>query len=149
MVTDVSDTGLPRRIGRSVGAVLAGFVTVVALSAGTDAVLHATGVFPPVGQPMSDALFLFATVYRVLYAVAGSYIAARLAPNRPMVHALALGAVGLAASVAGAIATWNAGPAFGPKWYPLSLVATALPCAWAGGRLYAAASVAREKGSSR
>ena len=31
--------------------------------------------------------------------------------------------------------TWNAGPEFGPKWYPLALVASSLPCAWLGGKL--------------
>ena len=99
-------------------------------------VLHAAGVFPPVGQPMSNPLFLLAAAYRVVYAVAGGYVAARLAPGRPMAHALALGVVGLVVSAAGAAATWNEGPAFGPRWYPLALVATALPCAWAGGRLH-------------
>jgi hypothetical protein len=29
----------------------------------------------------------------------------------------------------GAVATWNAGPAFGPKWHPLAVIAIALPCA--------------------
>jgi hypothetical protein len=54
-----------------------------------------------------------------------------------MQHALVLGVVGLALSIAGAVGTWNAGPEFGPKWYPLALVAIALPCAWVGGRLRA------------
>jgi len=45
------------------------------------------------------------------------------------------GAVGLALSIVGAVTTWNRGPDFGPHWYPLALVATAMPCAWAGGRL--------------
>jgi len=75
----------------SIGAVLAGFVAVFVLSLGTDVVLHATGVFPPWGQPMSDVLLLLATVYRTVYGVAGSYITARLAPDRPMGHALVLG----------------------------------------------------------
>jgi len=116
--------------------VLAGLLTVVILSLGTDLALHASGIFPPWGEPMDDALFLLATAYRSIYAVAGSYIAARLAPDRPMQHALALGVVGLALSTVGAVATWNAGPAFGPRWYPLALVATALPCAWIGGKLH-------------
>src|SRR6266516_4082849 len=97
----------PRRIGRSIGALLAGFVTVVILSIGTDMVLHATGVFPPLGQPMRDALLLLALAYRTLYGVAGSYIVARLAPDRPMGHALVLGSIGLAVSIVGAVATWN------------------------------------------
>ena len=80
---------------KSIGAVLAGFVAVFVLSLGTDVVLHATGVFPPWDQRMSDGLFLLATAYRTVYCIAGSYIAARLAPNRPMEHALVLGVLGL------------------------------------------------------
>ena len=124
-----------RRIGRSMGALLAGFVTVVALSLGTDMALHATGVFPPWGQSMTDALFVLATAYRTIYGVAGSYITARLAPDRPMQHALAGGVAGLAVSIVGAVVTWDRGPAFGPHWYPLTLIVTAMPCAWTGGKL--------------
>ena len=86
---------------------------------------------------MSDALFLLATVYRTLYAVLGSYVTARLAPHAPMKHALAGGVVGLVLSTVGAVTTWDRGRDFGPHWYPLALVATAMPCAWAGGRLRA------------
>lgn len=124
----------PRRIGRSIGALAAGFLVVVVLSLGTDVVLHST-VFPPWGQPVTDALLLLATAYRTVYAIAGSYVTARLAPDRPMQHALAGGVVGLVVSIAGAVATWNAGPAFGPHWYPVALIVSALPCAWAGGKL--------------
>ena len=119
---------------KSIGAVLAGFVAVFVLSLGTDVVLHATGVFPPWDQRMSDALFMLATAYRTVYCIAGSYIAARLAPDRPMAHALVLGVVGLVVSTAGTVATWNKGPEFGPHWYPVALIVTAIPCAWLGGR---------------
>ncbi|MBI5067885.1 MAG: hypothetical protein HZB56_06570 [Deltaproteobacteria bacterium] len=120
---------------RSAGAVAAGFALTFVLSVATDALLHATGVFPPFGQPMADGLFVLATAYRSVYTVAGGWLTARLAPARPMRHALVLGAVGLAAATAGAVATWNRGPEFGPHWYPLALVALALPCVWAGARL--------------
>ena len=130
-----SGTRLPRRLGRSAYALLAGFVVVVILSLGTDVVLHATGVFPPWGEPMSDSRFLLATLYRIVYTVFGSYLTARLAPHRPMKHALVGGFIGLVLATVGAAATWNQGPEFGPHWYPLALVATALPCAWAGARL--------------
>ena len=126
----------PRRMGRSIGAVLAGLVAGIVLSIGTDVVMHATGVFPPLGQPMSDGLFLFATAYRTFYSIAASFIAAWLAPNRPMQHALVLGAVGFVVCVLGAVTTWNRGPAFGPHWYPLALVVLAMPSAWLGGILY-------------
>jgi hypothetical protein len=127
----------PRAL-RRLGALFAGLLVVVLLSTGTDAVLHATGVYPPVGQPMSDALFLLATAYRLAFGTLGSLVAARLAPVRPMGHALALGAVGTVLALAGLVATWSA--ALGPRWYPVALALTALPCACLGGRLAAAAA---------
>jgi len=126
----------PRRMLKSIGAVFAGVLAIFILSGGTDAVLHATGVFPPFGQPMSDALFLLATGYRIVYGVATSYLVARLAPDRPMGHALVFGIVGVVISTAGALATWERGPDFGPRWYALAVIAMALPCAWAGGKLF-------------
>jgi multisubunit Na+/H+ antiporter MnhB subunit len=143
----MSDEQNHSRVLRSIGAVLAGVIAVVVLSIGTDLLLHATGVFPPWGQPMNDGLFVLATGYRVAYAVLGGYIAARLAPNRPMAHALVLGVVGVVLSTIGAAATWNKGPEFGPHWYPLALVVTALPCAWAGGKLVRAQSRAPTMGT--
>ena len=128
------EAGKPaRRWGRSVGALVAGFVAVVILSLGTDVVLHALKIFPPQGQTMSDQLFLLATIYRVVYAIVGSYITARLAPDRPLGHAMAGGFVGLVLSIAGAAATWKR-TELGPHWYPLALIVTALPCAWVGGK---------------
>ena len=122
---------------RSVAAVLVGFVSVVALSLGTDQVLHVLAVYPPWGKPMHEpGLNLLALSYRTVYAVAGSYLAARLAPRAPMRHALALGVVGLVMSTAGAIATIPMD--LGPSWFPIALVVSALPCAWLGGVLYGA-----------
>ena len=123
-------------IGRSIWAIVAGFIFVVVLSLGTDEVLHMTGVFPPWGKPMSDPLFGIAFAYRSIYGIAGSYITARLAPNRPMKHALIGGAIGTVLAIIGAAATWNKGPEFGPHWYPLALVVTGLPYAWLGAKLY-------------
>lgn len=126
-----------RRIGRTIGALVAGLAVGLALTLGTDAILHATGVFPPFGQAMSNELFALATVYRVIYSVIASYVAARFAPDRPMWHALVLGVINLLVSLGGTVGTWNRGPEFGPHWYPISLVVLALPAAWLGGRIYA------------
>src|SRR5919199_3563685 len=115
MTGTMTDTHPPRRALPRVGAVLAGLIAVVVLSVGPDAFLRATGVFPPLGRPMTGALFLLATAYRTVYGIAGGYVTARLAPDRPVQHALALGVVGLVLSIAGALATWNRGPEFGPK----------------------------------
>jgi len=124
----------PRQLGRSVVALVAGFVAVVILTLITDTALRALKIFPPLGQSMSNELFLVATIYRSIYAVFGSYITARLAPYRPMGHALVGGLIGLVLSIVGAAATWNR-PELGPHWYPLALVVTAIPCAWIGGKI--------------
>ena len=132
----MSETERPRRLP-SVWAVLAGLLVVIVVTTVTDALMHATGVFPPFGQPMADALFLLAAAYRVLYGVAGGYVAARLAPRGPVRHAVAVGVIGSLLGAVGAAATWNSGPAFGPKWYSLAVIAIGVPSAWAGGILRA------------
>jgi hypothetical protein len=129
----------PRSLPRSIGAVFAGFLTVAVLSTVTDLCLHAAGVFPPEGQPMAESLWYLATVYRLVFAVAGGFVTAALAPSRPITHVVVLGAIGTVFALLGVLATWDKGPAFGPKWYPVSLVVTALPCTWLGGRLRARA----------
>ena len=129
----MTETQRPRRTLRHVGAVLAGLLAIFAITIATDVAMHATGFFPPWGQPMSSALFLVALAYRIVYGVLGCYIAARLAPDRPMQHAVALGVVGVVLSTAGAVAMWEAGPA----WYSLAVIAISLPCAWVGGKLAA------------
>jgi hypothetical protein len=126
---------MKKNILKSIGAVLTGMVAGIALTLGTDMGLHATGVFPPWGEPVGDEPLLLATAYRTVYGVVSSYLIARLAPDRPMLHALAGGVVGLAVCIVGAVVTWNKGPAFGPHWYPVALAVLAMPQAWAGGRL--------------
>lgn len=122
-------------VGRSALAVVAGFVAIVMLSVGTDAVMHATGVFPPADRPMNDtALLGLALAYRSAYNVVGGYLTARLAPRASLRHALILGAFGLVGGMAGVIA--NMRMHLGPAWYPIGLVLTALPGTWLGGVLY-------------
>jgi hypothetical protein len=141
----MSETHPPRRIGQSIVAVIAGILVGIVITLGTDVVLHAVGVFPPWGASMVgfDGALLLATAYRTVYGVLGSYIIARLAPDRPMQHALVGGFLGLVVSIVGAAVTWNKGPAFGPHWYPLALIVLAMPQAWAGGRLHEMLSRAR------
>jgi hypothetical protein len=120
-----------RRLGRSTGAVLAGLVVIFAVTTAIDVALHLTHVFPPLGERMADGLFLLATAYRILIGVLGCHVAARLAPARPMAHALVLGGIGVVLSTIGAACMWDAGP----SWYSLAVIAISLPCAWLGGAL--------------
>ena len=120
---------------RSIGAVVAGFVAVFVLSILTDGALVVTHVFPDPAHPelFSDGQYAVITVYTALYSVAGAWLTARLAPSRPIVHALVLGVLGALASTLGAIANWD--KAAGHEWYPIALIVIAIPACWLGGRL--------------
>jgi hypothetical protein len=133
----------------SVAAVVAGSVVGIVLSIGTDAVMHASGIFPPNGKPMSNGLFGLALGYRVVYGLVGSYTIAWLSRERPMRNALIGGAIGFVASTVGAVVTWNKGAEFGPHWYPLALIASTLPSAWLGAKLYLARGAEPSKARAR
>jgi hypothetical protein len=75
--------------------VLIGLFAGIIVTLGTDIVLHATGVFPPWGQPVGDLPLMLATAYRSVYGIGASCIIARLAPHRPMGCALVGGLLGL------------------------------------------------------
>lgn len=118
---------------RSVGAVLAGFVSTAVLSVGTDAALEATGVFPPGRLP--DSLFVVAAIYRALYTVLGGFVTTRLAPDRPWRHAVALMVLGGIGGTLGLLGWFAGGPELGPFWYAASIPASAVPCIALGARL--------------
>jgi hypothetical protein len=134
----MNTTHRPYHVLRSIGAVIAGALVGILLSIGTDALLRRVGIFPPLDQVSPNPMLALATAYRTLYGILGSYIAARLAPSRPMVHVMVLGSLGLVATTLGTVSTWNKGPAYGPHWYPIALIVLALPTAWVGGKLWIA-----------
>jgi uncharacterized membrane protein len=117
---------------KSIKAILAGFVLVVLISIATDLALMKTGLMKQPFDLNSSWFIGFVIFYRCLYAAIGSYLTARLAPNNPMRHSMIGGAIGFALSIAGAIAMWDRPP----HWYAVSLIVTALPCAWLGGHLF-------------
>lgn len=119
---------------KSIGAVVAGVATIIIVTTIVDVALHATGVFPPMDQPIGNGLALLASSYRLIISIAGAYMTARLAPDRPLRHAMILGYVGVVLGSVGVIATWNLG--LGPRWYPISLAVLAIPQCWLGGKLY-------------
>jgi hypothetical protein len=125
-------------IGRSVWAVVAGVLVIIVVTTLVDILLHAIKVFPPINQPIDDRLALLATSYRVVISVGGAWLTARLAPEKPMKHALILGCVGVVLGLVGVVATWNLG--LGPRWYAIALVVLAIPQCWAGGRLFTMSS---------
>jgi hypothetical protein len=118
---------------RSILAVLAGVVFVVAASTGMDVALEKT-ILPQMNSPSaSPGLLALALAYRTALGVAGGWVTARLAPSRPVTHAIVLGGIGTLAALAGVIVAWG----FGQQWYPIALVVLALPQSWLGGQIAA------------
>jgi hypothetical protein len=123
-----------RRIGRSALALLTGIVIGIVLSTATDFGLHAIGLTPSPKDRWPNNLLVLATMYRAVYGIFASYVIARLAPNRPMGHALVAGTLGMIVSILGAIAAWST--TAGQHWYPVALALTAIPTAWIGAKLW-------------
>jgi len=74
------------------------------------------------------ALFLVLVAWSA-GSVVGGALAARIAPRRPVIHALVVGGLLLAAGVMTMLELPH------PGWFQLAGVATFLPAAWAGSRL--------------
>lgn len=117
---------------KSIVAILAGIMTIVLLSTGTDILLETLGIFPAPEKGLSIPwMLMLALIYRCVYAVVGGYITAVLAPSHGTRHAIILGVIGIIVSLIGVIVAWD----LSPHWYPIALAITALPCTWFGGKL--------------
>ena len=118
---------------RSAVAIAVGFVTIFVLAFGTDSAVRALlpGRFGVGGRVDDVGLLLLTQLYVFAFAAFGCWLTARLAPERPMRHALVLGALGLAFNVAGTIAMWDTAPV----WYHVVALALVMPAAWVGGAI--------------
>ena len=126
------DTNAGPNRWRSIWAVVAGFLAVVILSTLVDVILHALKIYPPWNERFdSPALNALALSYRIVFTLFGGWLTARLAPWRPVKHAVILAFVGLPLGVAGAVV--GIMKDLGPAWYPIALAIVSPFCAWWGG----------------
>lgn len=119
-------------MGRSILAIAVGFVLTGALNMGTNMVLSrvAPEIVPPAGTPnTSTAALLVISAYVALYGILGCYVTARLAPSRPLLHALILGGLALAMSIPVTLSVWSDAPA----WFNLYNLLAVMPYAYVGG----------------
>lgn len=123
-------------IWKRIGAIIAGFLTGALLSVGTDMFLGFVGVNAARNRPVSDYYYVWPIGYRFIFNIAGCYLAARLAPFKPMWHAMVIGWFGLALATAATVATWSVVPSMGPHWYAVVVALISVPCAWLGGKFY-------------
>lgn len=117
---------------RSILAVAAGFILTTVLALGADLAIRATrpGLFGDSG-PVESKGALLALGYTLAFVLGGCYLAGRLAPRKPLKHALILGVIGFVGTVIATVALWGTGPA----WYHIATLLLFLPAAWLGGRL--------------
>lgn len=128
---------------QSVWAIVAGALVIVGVTTVVDVILHVVHFYPPLDQPIDGPQAVVGTSYRIVIGVAGAWLTARLAPDRPMTHALILGWIGTALGLLGLIATWQS--ALGPRWYPIAHVVLAMPEVWAGAKIHEYLAVLRNE----
>ncbi len=117
---------------KDIGAILSGFISVVILSVGTDALLEKLNIFPSASEGLFVTwMLVLAFIYRSIYAIVGGYVTAKLTSTNPMRNVKILGFLGIIGGVAGVVAGWN----LSDHWYPIALAVTAFPLTWFGGKL--------------
>jgi len=117
---------------KSIGAVLTGFITIFILAVALDHFLEKAGLMQTETFNFNSGWVIAVVVIgRLLFNIAGPYITARLAPNRPLRHALILGMIGVVVNTMGGIMMWPKTP----HWFPLILILLPLPCAWIAAKL--------------
>ena len=89
-------------MGRSILALIAGFVATFVFSVGIDAIVRATmpGAFGADGRTPSAAMMTISMAYTLVCAAAGGYITAWIAGRAELLHALALGTLGALSTLA-------------------------------------------------
>lgn len=118
---------------KSIGAIAAGFLTGAILSMGADFIMEKTGMMSMEHFKQSSLTIIWIVIiYRFIFNVAGCYLTARLAPDKPMKHVIIIGIIGTVLSIVGAVAMWEQAIPL----YNITIILMSLPSAWLGGKLF-------------
>jgi hypothetical protein len=114
-----------KSILRSIGAVIAGSITIGIISFIADLIIGklSPDVFSVTGRSAHPALLAFMAAYSVAFAAVGGYVTATLAPRAPMKHVIALAVLEL---IGGAGAALQAGDML-PTWFSAVVVILPVP----------------------
>ncbi len=122
-----------KSIFKSIGAILAGFALGATLSVATDFLFDKLGIMSMDNFKETSTIIIFIVIfYRFIFNVIGCYLAAKLAPNKPMRHVIIMGVIGTIISILGSFAMWD----LAVVWYNIAIILIALPSAIIGGKLY-------------
>lgn len=122
-----------KKILKSTGAIIIGLIAGASLSILSDYIMAAAGLMNM--ERFKDTpshIVLIVILYRFLFNTAGCYLTAKLSPFKPMLHALAVGVIGLLLSLIGMVFMWEQATPF----YNIAIMLISLPTAWIGGKLY-------------
>lgn len=122
-----------KTIFKSIGAVLTGFVLGAVLSIGADFLMDRMGIMSMENFKQTPFLIICTVImYRFIFNLIGSYLTARLAPNKPMKHVIIIGVIGTVLGLLGSFAMWEKAIPF----YNVAIILISLPSAWLGGQLF-------------
>ncbi|MBI2429609.1 MAG: hypothetical protein HYV29_12600 [Ignavibacteriales bacterium] len=120
---------MKRLILAIVAAILINFILASAIDHG----FHVAGIYPPYGEPMMDnGLMALAFSYRAIITIFAAYITAMIAKEKAKTAIYFTGIIGTVLWLAGAIFAWD----FGPAWYHIVGILSALPLAITGWKIY-------------
>jgi hypothetical protein len=133
MGADAAPGGKQVNALRSVLAIGAGFFATSILSLTGDYALRRLmpESFAPDGGVQDTHVLAITLLYTALFSVIGAYLVARIAIQRPLLHAAIFGGVMLALSALSATFLWRTAP----PWYHLATLAMVLPAALIGGKI--------------
>jgi hypothetical protein len=119
------------QVVRSFVAVGAGFFAIQMLGWGADQALRALvpAGFDAQGRALDGRTLLMMLAYMAVLEAVGGYITARLAIRKPTTHAMILGFIVLAMSLAFTVFTWGNAP----HWYQIWALLLILPMTVLGG----------------
>jgi nitrate/nitrite transporter NarK len=122
---------MKKKLLKSIGVILLGFVITGLLSVITDFLLEATGILPdPKKGLFETSAIIVVLFYRGIYTIFAGYVVAKFAPYKPITHALILGVIGTLITVAATNNPSLSGKA--PLWFGYTLAITIIPCMWLG-----------------
>ena len=120
---------------KSIGAVLAGFITFSILSGVASAILVSIGVYPNGKLPLHGSLLVIIGILggQAIFNMVSCFVTAKLAPFKPMRHVLIFGTLGALLNLLTALGMMKDAASF---WFFLALAVLSLSVAWLSGKLY-------------
>jgi len=89
--------------------------------------------FDAQGRTGSAGVLLCILLYMAIFAAVGGYVAARIADQQPVAHALATGVVLLVMSALLTVTAWHTAPG----WYHAAALLLIVPATYVGGKIRA------------